>query len=208
MPEENGVGGGHFAATAPPGLSGGYFAPPVGAVPPTQDGLAARPGGPDLRSLDDVPAFVLVAATVVLLIGVAAGWTGAMALSVIHAFAGAAREAGVVGAGLPTGQVGVRGVILLLNGCANLVLAYYLVRGRSAARWAVSGVCTWWLLYWLYEVAQAQRASAQLTSTPVFGTFGQVGLTASVGMMLLAALATVTVGLLWMASSSPHFARR
>jgi hypothetical protein len=191
---------------APPGVDGGYFAAARPSTAPQEQygygqpvsssGVGPRRSVPPAGGLGDVPALVTVASAFLVIAGVAALWLGLTLVVSVSSLPFAASPA--------AHGVSVRGWLLLLNGAADLYLPYQLVRGWGPARIMVSVACGWWLLYWLYETSRASRALGALSGD--LGNLGGLGFMATLGLLLLAAWAGITGGLLWTQGSSAHFA--
>jgi hypothetical protein len=201
--------GGFFASTAAaqtvlPGE--GYGTPPArpaGWAPPAgPTNLASGGGGVPAPSAatgtGEAPAWVVAAATVLALTGLAAGWVGLTIIVALQA----------VGVAMDGEGVLIRALLLLANGVANGVLAYQLLRGSAVARWAVAGICGWWLLYWLYRTSQMGELTGSVAASPFFSQIGQIGTMATLGLLLLSGLAAATAGVLWTATANRHFAGR
>lgn len=187
--------------SVPSGMDG-YFAPAVAAAPvfsaPQQGGWSAPPEVLRRSLSAEPPMWVVAAATVLVLTGVAAGWLGLTMLVMVDA----------VGIGLREEGVTARALLLLVNAAVNAGLAHQLLRGQEAARWAASGVCGWWLLYWLWKCSQLSDLSGALSASALPSGVGNVGAVLTLGVLLLGALAAGTGGLLWTSGASDHFSRR
>lgn len=193
----------HAYPPAPSAMDGGYFAAPVPAQPIGGYGMPSGGAGgwsaaPAPRTGGDVPAWVVVVATVLVLTGAAAGWLGLTMVVTLDAI-------GAVGAGE---GVLVRALLLLLNAAANLVLAHQLLRGAEQARWLVSGLCGWWVVYWLWKTSQLGELTGSAAASPFGSGLGQVGTMLTLGLLLLSGLAAGTAGLLWTSSAGRHFTGR
>lgn len=202
--------------TGPGGADGGYFAGPVTAVQPTGGydgpagftsstgyGVPAQPGGgapppaPVPTRDGEPPLWVVAAATVLALTGLAAGW---FAITVVVALQ-------AVGAAVDGESVLVRALLLLLNGVANLVIAYQLLRGLAVARLLAAAGCAWWVGYWLWQTSKVSEATGAMAATPFLSGLGQVGTMVTLGLLGLAGLAAATAGVLWHPTAQRHFTR-
>jgi hypothetical protein len=125
---------------------------------------------------------------------VAAIWLGLSLLTLVSAFGG---DDG-------TTEATFDGWFLLLNGVVDIPLAYYLLRRVQAARWLITAICAFWLVYWLYQLTRISGASSVLRDL-VGNRFGGLTLMADLGLLLLAGWAAVTGALLWLSGSSRHF---
>ncbi len=190
--------GGYFAAPLPatPAWSGEGYGTPLaagGAVPVGPTSAAAGPAG--------VPPFVAAAVAFLLLAAVAAVYTGLSGLVLVQATHTS------VGGGAPGDGVVARSLLLLVNGAANLYVAWLLVQGQHLGRILASLVCGGWVCYWLYETSRVSSAFGKVSHS-AFGDLvglGQIGTVATLGLLLLAGWAAVTALLLWMSSASRHF---
>jgi hypothetical protein len=192
---------------------GGYFAAPIPQAAPVYGyGPLTGSGGPAADSpgrsaTDGVPPLVVAAVAALVMAAVAALWLGLTMIVTVHAAESVARDV-TGGAARSLGGSGftTRGLLLILNGVANCWLGVQLVRGWSPARVIVTGLCGWWVCYWLYQAARATHAFGQLAGSP-FGSFGfgQLAFMATVGILLLAGWAAATAALLWTTGSSRHF---
>jgi hypothetical protein len=205
--------GGFFAPPPPPRADPPAYGPPGYGPPARPDGAGTDGGWRARLSLGDVPPLVAVAAAYLVLAGVAALWlslSAAVVTSSVH---------------LPL-RGAVETTLLLTNGVGNLVLASLLVRGWALSRPLATGVCAWWVLYWLHVASQVHGAFRVLSrpfpassglDPSVFGpnAFGATGFTPpgfgaiatmlTLGVVLLALWAALTAAVLWTPSAARHF---
>jgi hypothetical protein len=189
---------------------GGYFAAPrpaAPAFPPAQSygpppvqagGSGVGVGAAASGTLDDVPAWIVVVATVLALTGLAAGWVGLTMVVTLNA----------VGATMDGEGILLRALLLLGNAGLNAWLGYQLLRGWEPARVVVSAVCAWWVVYWLYKSSQMGDLTGAASASAFLGGIGQIGTMITLGLLLLSALAAGTAGLLWTPSAGRHLSGR
>jgi hypothetical protein len=197
---------GRFAAPALPsrfgtlpGEPGASGSVPIQGTPPPPRRSGYADGGsggqerPPAFLADQPPELVTVSCVLLLVAAATALWLGLTMLTVSSAALGA------------TGGITWRGLLLIVNGVADITLAYYLRRGQSVARILSSLVCAGWMVYWLINTSRASTAFGRLDAgLPSLTGFGMM---ATAGLMLLVAWAVITGALLWTPSAKDHFRR-